>query len=57
MGTALTVGIIELDVELHPGLRKKKDFKVVNDLNGVILIGRTFLKTFDTLEIDWKETA
>ena len=55
LGSAKSLGTIVLNFCLHPKLQRNQTFKVVQNLNGTILIGRSFLAQFETLEINWKK--
>ena len=55
LGSAKSLGTVVLNFCLHPKLQRKQTFKVVQNLNGTILIGRSFLAQFETLEVNWKK--
>ena len=54
VGNANVIGTIKLDVSLHRRIKRTHEFKVVNDIGGAILIGRSWLSKFESLKIDWK---
>ena len=54
IGSTEAIGTAKIDVELHPNVKvQQQTFHVVDKL-GVVLLGRSFLKKFDSLEINWK---
>jgi hypothetical protein len=55
VGDANVIGTIDLEVRLHQHLKRTHKFKVVNDIGGTILLGRSWLSKFDSLKINWKE--
>ena len=57
VGSVHVVGTVTLEVSLHPQVKKKQLFNVVHDLGGTILLGRTFLKKFEKLEVNWKKLS
>ena len=55
LGSADVVGTVILEVSLHPKVKKRQLFNVVQDLGGTILLGRKFLAKFEKLEVNWKQ--
>ena len=55
LGNARVIGTIKLDVFLHSHLKQSQVFKVVEDIGGIILLGRKFLSKFKSLQINWRE--
>ena len=53
LGISKIIGTIVLKVLLHQNLAKNQEFKVVEELGGTIISGRTFLSGFKTLKINW----
>ena len=56
IGTVQVVGTINLEVSLHPRVKARQLFQVVDQLD-IILIRRKFLMKFGSLGINWKEMA
>ena len=54
VGNANVIGTIRLDISLHRNLKRSHEFKVVNDIGGAILLGRSWLSKFESLQINWK---
>ena len=55
IGASKVIGTISLNVNLHPDINGTQVFKIVDNLDGMILLGRSFLKKFNSLEVDWSE--
>ena len=55
VGSSRVIGTVILEVTLHAKIKKRQLFNVVDDLGGTVLLGRSFLRKFDKLEINWKE--
>jgi len=54
IGTAKVIGTAEVDVVLHAQVKaERQSFLIVPEL-GVVLLGRDFLKRFNSLEISWR---
>ena len=55
LGDAKILGNIHLEITLDPKIKCKQEFSVVDNIGGIILLGRKFLTKFNSLEVNWKE--
>ena len=55
VGASKVIGTVSLNVNLHPDVNGTQVFKIVENLDGMILLGRSFLKKFNSLEVDWSK--
>ena len=55
VGASKVIGTVSLNVNLHPDINGTQVFKIVENLDGMILLGRSFLKKFNSLEVDWSK--
>ena len=57
VGSTRVIGTVTLEVTLHPRIKKRQLFNIVEDLGGTVLLGRSFLRKFEKFEVNWKEMS